>query len=61
MLDPSSQEPEDQPVVPTAAASIGHPEFATAPSLSEFEETLKRLVDRIARILQAEKCVFPAA
>ncbi len=27
-------------------------------SLSEFEETLKRLVDRIARILQAEKCVF---
>lgn len=27
-------------------------------SLSDFEETLKRLVDRIARILQAEKCVF---
>jgi signal transduction histidine kinase len=29
-----------------------------SPSLMEFEETLKRLVDRIARILQAEKCVF---
>lgn len=31
---------------------------ATAPSLAEFNETLKRLVDRIAKILQAEKCVF---
>jgi signal transduction histidine kinase len=29
-----------------------------APSMAEFEETLKRLVDRIAKILQAEKCVF---
>src|SRR6185437_3098868 len=28
------------------------------PSIAEFEETLKRLVDRIAKILQAEKCVF---
>jgi len=28
------------------------------PSMTEFEETLKRLVDRIAKILQAEKCVF---
>ena len=28
------------------------------PPLMEFEETLKRLVDRIAKILQAEKCVF---
>jgi len=26
--------------------------------MTEFEETLKRLVDRIAKILQAEKCVF---
>ncbi|MDR3709015.1 MAG: ATP-binding protein [Capsulimonadaceae bacterium] len=26
--------------------------------LSEFEETLKRLVDRIGKILQAERCVF---
>ncbi len=31
---------------------------ATSPSLAEFNETLKRLVDRIAKILQAEKCVF---
>jgi signal transduction histidine kinase len=46
------------PEIPAAAASVGHPEVATSPSLSEFEETLKRLVDRIARILQAEKCVF---
>jgi signal transduction histidine kinase len=29
-----------------------------SPPLMEFEETLRRLVDRIARILQAEKCVF---
>ncbi len=34
----------------TAAALTG--------DLPEFEETLKRLVDRIAKILQAEKCVF---
>jgi len=33
-------------------------EVAASPSLAEFNETLKRLVDRIARILQAEKCVF---
>ena len=31
---------------------------APTPPLMEFEETLKRLVDRIAKILQAEKCVF---
>src|SRR5579875_448427 len=38
---------------------VGHnSEVATSPSLAEFEETLKRLVDRIAKILQAEKCVF---
>lgn len=29
-----------------------------APQITELEETLKRLVDRIAKILQAEKCVF---
>jgi two-component system phosphate regulon sensor histidine kinase PhoR len=38
------------------------PRFAAdsvpAPSIAEFEETLKRLVDRIAKILQAEKCIF---
>src|SRR3569833_1714336 len=33
-------------------------EAVPAPSMTEFEETLKRLVDRIAKILQAEKCVF---
>ncbi len=31
---------------------------AGSPPLMEFEETLRRLVDRIASILQAEKCVF---
>ena len=36
----------------------GHGDAAASPSLAEFNETLKRLVDRIARILQAEKCVF---
>ncbi len=45
--------------VPASAASPGHgADYATSPSLSEFEETLKRLVDRVTRILQAEKCVF---
>ena len=58
MTDSSPPAPQDPPAAPTASASVGHPEFATSPSLSEFEETLKRLVDRIARILQAEKCVF---
>lgn len=50
--------PAHAPPKLTATSSVGHPEFAASPSLVEFEETLKRLVDRIARILQAEKCVF---
>jgi signal transduction histidine kinase len=29
-----------------------------SPGLAEFEDTLKRLVDRIGKILQAESCVF---
>jgi two-component system phosphate regulon sensor histidine kinase PhoR len=37
-----------------AAASIDVP----GTSLTDFEDTLRRLVDRIARILQAERCVF---
>lgn len=36
----------------------GHGDAVPSASLTEFNETLKRLVDRIARILQAEKCVF---
>ena len=42
------------------AADSRTPESGSAPTppLMEFEETLKRLVDRIAKILQAEKCVF---
>lgn len=36
----------------------GFADTLPAPSMAEFEATLKRLVDRIAKILQAEKCVF---
>ncbi len=38
------------PSLPPSALSI--------PSPGEFDNTLKRLVDKIAKILQAEKCVF---
>src|SRR5690348_16304529 len=41
------------PVQPPAPADM-----PSAASLTDFEDTLKRLVDRIARILQAERCVF---
>lgn len=34
------------------------PQSVPLPSPGEFENTLKRLVDKIAKILQAEKCVF---
>jgi len=51
----------EEPAVLTRHASplgVGLGPAATSPSLAEFNETLKRLVDRIAKILQAEKCVF---
>ncbi|MGO8673674.1 MAG: ATP-binding protein [Capsulimonadaceae bacterium] len=34
------------------------PDVLAIPSRTEFDETLKRLVDRITRILQSERCVF---
>ena len=52
--------PEDfiAPVHHASPLAGGFGPAATSPSLAEFNETLKRLVDRIAKILQAEKCVF---
>lgn len=56
--------PHDTPEEPAAFIHHASPlagglgPAATSPSLAEFNETLKRLVDRIAKILQAEKCVF---
>ena len=44
------------PTAPAGPPSVNG--CAPTPPLMEFEETLKRLVDRIAKILQAEKCVF---
>ena len=47
-----------------ARSHVPHPSVLTPPvplplpSSGEFEITLKRLVDKIAKILQAEKCVF---
>ena len=46
----SAVRPNGQPSVSVEAAVSG--------DFPEFEETLKRLVDRIAKILQAHKCVF---
>ena len=42
------------PSIVASAVSSG----GDGPNVSEFEETLKRLVNRIGKILQAEKCVF---
>ena len=41
-----------------AVSPILSPSALPLPSAGEFENTLKRLVDKIAKILQAEKCVF---
>lgn len=51
--------PANAPPPPPAEASAGSANGYGCPApLMEFEETLKRLVDRVAKILQAEKCVF---
>jgi signal transduction histidine kinase len=47
----------NDPVFPPNAVSLAAA-AVPAPSSTEFEETLKRLVDRITKILQAEKCVL---
>ncbi len=39
-------------------SNVPPPSALPAPSPGEFEHILKRLVDRIGKILQAEKCVF---
>ncbi|MBV9848510.1 MAG: PAS domain-containing protein [Armatimonadetes bacterium] len=49
-----SHKPSPTPAQPAPLADG----CAPTPPLMEFEETLKRLVDRIAKILQAERCVF---
>ena len=41
-----------------AAPAAMPPSALPLPSASEFEATLRRLVEKIAKILQAEKCVF---
>ncbi len=53
-LEPLPLSPEQSHSIATALTSG----TAGVPSFSEFEEILARLVDRIAKILQAEKCVF---
>ncbi|MCW3058764.1 MAG: sensor signal transduction histidine kinase [Capsulimonas sp.] len=48
-----------EPITPTAPADPALAASAAAtPPVADFEETLKRLVDRIAKVIQAEKCVF---
>jgi signal transduction histidine kinase len=47
---------DNKTAFPPSAVSLAA--AVPAPSSAEFEETLKRLIDRITKILQAEKCVL---